>query len=192
MAMLILGTALALAQAAAAAPPVRPPEKPHGESFAGQCVAVAVSSAEAPRSRVSFSATRILDLQFGALLRSRINGEHVLNLQVYTPQGHLYQQIDVPFRGGTVSPTGGATATTASETAPRMRKVEGYPQPLPEQELAAARTPSGQRGYRVSARLPVAGTSIMTSSLYGKWKVIPHIDGSLRACGAPTVFSIKQ
>lgn len=190
--MLVLGAALAVAQAVAAAPPVRPPAKVPVESFAGQCVALAVSSAEAPKSRVSFSATRILDLQFGALLRSRISGEHVLNLKVYTPKGHLYQQIDVPFRGGTVSAASDARATTASEAGPRMRKVEGYPQALPEQDLVAARTPTGQRGYQVSARLPVAGTSIMTSSLYGKWRIVPHIDGSLKACGAPTVFSIKQ
>ena len=148
-----------------------------------------VTSPEAPNRRVSFSATKILDLQMGAILRSRIAGEHVLNLKVYTPKGHLYQQLDLPFRGTTVSPAGGAAVT---EAGPRMRRVEGYPQPLPEQELQAARAPSGQRGYRVSARLPVAGTSIMTSSLYGKWKVVPHLDGSLKACGAATAFSITQ
>jgi hypothetical protein len=73
-----------------------------------------------------------------------------------------------------------------------MRRVEGYPQPLPEQELVAARAPSGQRGYQLTARLPVAGTSIMLSSLYGKWKVVPHLDGGLKACGKATTFSITQ
>lgn len=188
--MLILGAVLAFAQAASAAPPSRPPSAtPPVDSLAGQCVGVVVSSPEAPNRRVSFSATKIVDLQFGALLRSRISGEHVLNLKVYTPKGHLYQQLDVPFRGGVVN---GATNPAEATSGPRMRRVEGYPQPMPEQELVAARTPTGQRGYRVSARLPVAGTSIMASSLYGKWKVVPHLDGSLKACGAATVFSITQ
>ena len=186
--MLILGAMLAFAQAAAA-PLSRPPaDPPPAESPAGQCAAVVVSSPEAPRQRVSFSATKILDLEFGALLRSRISGEHVLNLKVYTPKGHLYQQLDVPFRGRAT--TGTASAEVAS--APRMRRVDGYPQPLPEQELVLARTPTGQRAYRVSTRLPVAGTSIMASSLYGKWRVVPHLDGSLKACGAAAAFSITQ
>ena len=185
--MLILGAVLAFAQAAAA-PPSRPPAQPPAESLVGQCAAVVVSSPEAPKRRVSFSATQILDLEFGALLRSRISGEHVLNLKVYTPKGHLYQQLDVPFRGGVTS----NTAAAETVAGPRMRRVDGYPQPLAEQELVAARTPTGQRAYRVSTRLPVAGTSIMASSLYGKWKVVPHLDGSLKACGAAAAFSITQ
>jgi hypothetical protein len=72
-----------------------------------------------------------------------------------------------------------------------VRRIEGYPQPLPEQELQATRV-AGARRYRVTSRLPVAGTSIMTSSLYGKWKVVPHLDGDLRPCGAASSFSIKQ
>jgi hypothetical protein len=185
--MLILGTLLALAQAGAAPAPSRPPAGPPVESLANQCAAVAVSSLEAPARRVSFSARQILDLQFGALLRSRLTGEHVLNLRVYTPKGHLYQQLDVPFRGGSL-----AGAAASSESGPRMRQVPGYPQPLPEQQLVAARTPTGQRGYQVSARLPVAGTSIMLSSLYGKWKVVPHLDGGATPCGRATSFSITQ
>ena len=198
--MLIFASLIALAQAATAVPPHRPPAAPPKEPFAGQCLAVAVTSAEAPRSRVSFSATKILDLQLGTMLRSRIGGEHVLNLKVYTPKGHLYEQLDVPFRGGPLSAAGGSAlssgggsaAAVVSETGPRMRRVEGHPQPLPEQELVATRAPSGSRGYRVSAHLPVAGTSIMTSSLYGKWKVTPFIDGGSKACGASTAFSITQ
>jgi hypothetical protein len=189
--MLILGSLLALAQAAAAAPS-RPPAGPPVESLVNQCVAVAVSSPEAPARRVSFSARKILDLQFGALMRSRLSGEHVLNLRVYTPKGHLYQQLDVPFRGGPLAGLAAASGDGTAETGPRMRHVPGYPQPLPEQQLVAARTPTGQRGYQVSARLPVAGTSIMLSSLYGKWKVVPHLDGGATPCGRATSFSITQ
>jgi hypothetical protein len=184
--MLILGSLLALAQAVPAAG-ARPPAEPR----AGQCAAVAVSSPEAPRQRSSFSARQVLDLQLGALLRTRPAGEHVLNLRVYTPKGHLYQQIDVPFRGGALT-TEAASASAAATATPRLRRVDGYPQPLVEQEATPARLPSGQRGYQVSARLPVAGTAITTSSLYGKWKVVPHLDGAQAACGRGTTFAITQ
>ena len=69
--MWILGAVLAFAQAAPAAPPSRPPARPPAESLVGHCSAVVVSSPEAPKRRVSFSATKILDLEFGAMLRSR-------------------------------------------------------------------------------------------------------------------------
>jgi hypothetical protein len=175
--MVILGAVLALAQAGAPVP-------------ANSCLSVAVSSAEAPRRRGgTFSATQILDLQFGAVLKSRLQGEHLLSLKVYTPNGHLYQQLDVPFRGGARRAEPAAAGGEAA--GPRMRRVDGYPQPLVEQELAPVRTASGRR-YQVSARLPVAGTSIMTSSLYGKWKVVPHLDGNLKPCGPATRFSITQ
>lgn len=187
--MLFLGAVLAFAQAAAAAPPSRPPTTPPpSDSLVGQCASVAVSSPQAPKKRVTFSATKILDLEFGAMLRSSLVGEHVLNLKVYTPRGHLYQQLDVPFRGGVTS----SPPSPEVGTEPRMRQVEGYPQPLPEQELVATRTSTGKRSYRVSTRLPVAGTSIMASSLYGNWKVVPHLDGNLKACGPAGAFSITQ
>ena len=187
--MLMIGAVFALAQAgAAAAPPSRSDVRPPSESVANACLAVAVSSPEAPKKRGPFSATKILDLQFGAVLRKRLTGEHVIHLKVYTPKGHLYQQIDVPFSGA-VTAAGATGAEVAS--APRMRRVDGYPQPLAEQSLVAVKTSAG-RGYQVTARLPVAGTSIMTSSLYGKWKVVPHLDGSLKACGAATAFTITQ
>lgn len=186
--MLMIGAVFVLAQAGAGAPPTRPDSRPPLESSANSCLAVAVSSPEAPKKRGTFSATKILDLQFGALLHKRVSGEHVMNLKFYTPKGHLYQQIDVPFTGG-VKAVGvrGAEASTG----PRMRCVDGYPQPLPEQSLVAVKTSAG-RGYQVTARLPVAGTSIMTSSLYGKWKVVPHLDGSSKACGKASTFSITQ
>jgi len=51
---------------------------------------------------------------FGALLRKRVTGEHVINLKVYTPKGHLYQQLDVPFSGAPVPVgTGGTEAAAA-------------------------------------------------------------------------------
>jgi len=187
--MLILGAVLALAQADAAAAITRPDGHPPAETAATVCQAVAVTSPQMPKRRGTFSATKILDLQLGTILRTRLAGDQVLNLRVYTPKGHLYQQIDVPFHGPTLMPSG--AAVEAAETTPRLRHVDGYPQPLPEQELVPVSTSAG-RGYQVSALLPVGGTSIMTSSLYGRWKVVPHLNGSQKACGKATLFSITQ
>jgi len=47
----------------------------------------------------------------------------------------------------------------------------------------------GERG-RLTARLPVAGTAILTSSLYGRWSVVPYLQGDVDACGPPLAFWI--
>ena len=142
---------LVLVQAAAARP-VQP-------APTGQCGAVVVSSAQAPRARGKFSASKILDVEFVGALRRRLTGRHVLNLKVYTPKGHLYQELSVPFDSGNRV---GTTSTRATGRPPKL-----------------------------AARLPVGGTSITNASLYGKWRVVPYLDGSLRACGVATSFSIN-
>jgi hypothetical protein len=148
-----------LVLASAAAPPERPPSSRPTEPVTGQCGPVVVSSSQAPKARGKFSARKILDVELAAVLRKRMTGQHVLNLRVYTPKGHLYQELSVPFDAG--HPSGVAEA--------------------------AAR---GKKQPRLAARLPVGGTSISTASLYGRWKVVPHLDGSLKPCGAATAFSI--
>ena len=48
------------------------------------------------------------------------------------------------------------------------------------------------RGHRpVEARLPVAGTSIMASGLYGRWRVEPQLDDSSEPCGRSRHFVIR-
>ena len=44
---------------------------------------------------------------------------------------------------------------------------------------------------RVEARLPVAGTSIMASGLYGRWTVVPQLDDSSEPCGPGRHFVIR-
>ncbi len=61
------------------------------------------------------------------------------------------------------------------------------------QMLAAEPEPLTRRGRddrkaddkrpRALARLQVAGTTIVTSSLYGRWNVVPYLDG--QPCGRP-------
>lgn len=41
------------------------------------------------------------------------------------------------------------------------------------------------------ARLPVAGTSIMASGLYGRFKVVPYLDDRREPCGRGRSFVIK-
>lgn len=44
---------------------------------------------------------------------------------------------------------------------------------------------------RYRARLPVAGTSIVQSGLYGRWRVVPHASDAREACGHGRSFFIR-
>ncbi len=46
--------------------------------------------------------------------------------------------------------------------------------------------------YSVSAALPVAGTSITLSSLYGRWTVQSYLDGQPAPCGPASRFTIRD
>ena len=48
-----------------------------------------------------------------------------------------------------------------------------------------------RRSRRFQAVLPVAGTSIVTSSMYGTWKVEAFLDGDDRRCSRPRKFVIQ-
>lgn len=174
--MLLMGALVVLAQAGTDAR-VAGAEVSAVTRTRPECVAVLVSSPQQPataRPRGPFSATKILDVRFGTVLRRQLTGPHVLELKVYTPRGHLYQTLTVPFT---------AAGRTRGE-----RFVDGYPRPLPEQETRAV-SHRGARGYELSATLPVGGTAIMSNSLYGSWRVEPYLDGSV--CGRSARFEIQ-
>ena len=142
--MLLLVSLFAIAAAKGPAPVA-----PKPEPAVRVCQAVAVTSPEAPgQKRPLFSSTRIMDLEFRVAVKRRVEGFHSVRFKLYTPNGHLYQELSVPFNAG------------------------------------------GKKGDapQVAARLPVAGTSITTSSLFGRWRVEPHLDGDLTPCGAATRF----
>ena len=107
-----------------------------------------------------FQATRILEVELEAEFKQRLSGDHRLDFHVYTPKGKLYQVFTVPFSG-----RGGPA---------RPRRVDGYPRPLAERGMKAA----GRDKYVVSTRMPVAGTWIVTHSLYGRWRVEGFMDGA--------------
>ena len=58
-----------------------------------------------------------------------------------------------------------------------------------EEEPATGRM--RRRTKKVRATLPVAGTSIVTHSLYGKWKVEAFLDGADKRCTSPRSFVIE-
>jgi hypothetical protein len=135
------------------------------------CATIRVSSPDAPstphrrsrKKKTSFSASEILDLQFEVQLSPSTKGEHRTELKVYTPKGHLYQTI-------LVTP---AKEASNGESGGRRRRTN-------------------EHGRRTgTAVLPVAGTTIVTSSLYGDWKVEAHVDGQPTACSRPLEFSIE-
>ena len=179
--MLALGL-LILAQAAPATNATSNGEAAEPRTDAAVCAAVQVSSPQAQERHLRwFSATQILDLRFRTTLSRPLKGQHVLELKVYTPRGHLYQVLTVPF------------------TAP----LPGSPAPMPQRPIAEANgNGHGSQPARVidepdpnptvDATLPVGGTVIVTSSLYGRWTVTPHLDGSLEPCGPARRFQIAQ
>lgn len=54
---------------------------------------------------------------------------------------------------------------------------------------------NGQRFERTTrtreAALAVAGSSIAWTSMYGKWRVEPRLDGTQKPCGPPEFFTIR-
>lgn len=155
---------------------------------AGARCQISVSS-EQSGNRRTFSATEVLDLDLRVRLASTVHGEHLLRVEVDTPKGHLYQALTVPF-------TTDRAPAKASGDRPQLRTVEGFPRPLPVQRtepvLEEGKAQGDKASQSVVARLPVAGTSIVHSSLYGKWTAEAYLDGEVESCGSSRVFFIQQ
>lgn len=182
--MLALSTVLLLAQAAAPEERAAPPSFGLEAASPRQCPAVLVTSPVrgAERPAGTFSVSRALDLHFRALLRPPLPGEHLVELKLYTPNRHLYQTLTIPFRG---------SADEDGKARGRgWRKLPGFPLPIEEQRPAAASLPGLPR-FWVSSRLPVAGSYVTTSGLYGRWWVVPFLDRSSRPCGDPGSFVLE-
>ncbi|MFV1979851.1 MAG: hypothetical protein ACC655_01745 [Rhodothermia bacterium] len=120
--------------------------------------------------RQGFSASEILDVVFKARLSRCTKGEYLLELKLYTPNGHLYQILSVPV-----------TIDTGSKKQSVM--VKGYPKPVEQQSIETDAEQGKKRNF-VTTSLPVAGTFITTNSLYGEWKIEAFLDGKpLRLVG---------
>ncbi len=143
------------------------------------CPEIVVSSSEAPLqlSRNRFSAKGTTDLVFHVLFHGKMDKDHVITLKVYTPHGHLYQTLDVPAAPG------------KGKTPMGRRRLAGYPYPV---RIVAPHTLKYENGVydSIDVRFPVAGSTIETSSLYGKWKVEVLMDGAKHPCPHAVTFLI--
>ena len=154
------------------------------QSPARSCVRVEVSTG-APGAPVvrsglvstapSFSAIQVLDLTFTVLLPARLDGQHVVELRVLTPDAQLYRSLAVPFARG--------AQTNA------VRRIEGYSRPVPQQALTEVSRGSGLFSA-VSTTFPVGGTDIVSSGLYGRWQVEAYLDGAQQRCAAAAPFTL--
>lgn len=193
LALLLLAAEVARTQAPAAAPLTR--------GYPG-CLGVRVLAPGLPTQprNLVFSSRQVLDLQFQARLRLDLQGDHLMQFKVLTPGGFLYQVITVPFVGTAAGDSKSARAARARSGAaarapgpPPPRAVPGYPRPLPVQRLfPTAGDAQTRRAYGVTAALPVAGTSITLSSLFGRWTVMAYLDGQKDPCGPATRFTIRD
>ncbi len=176
--ILVLATALPVA--AQTGPPgggggTMPPET--------NCPTVTVSGVENPTelARNRFSAVETADLVFHVMFPREITEDLVVTLKVYTPHGHLYRTLDVPVAPAKgEGPTGSAT-----------RRLPGYPYPVTV-ETPRNVTYNDQRYQTVDVSFPVAGSAIVTSSLYGRWSVEVVMDGATTPCPERTEFTIVQ
>jgi hypothetical protein len=144
------------------------------------------TASERARRARRYSATEILDLEFHVFLPGTLAGEHRLDVRVETPDQKLYQVLTVPFE---IVEEG---AETGASGARRVRKkLADLPRPIAE--LRAASIQRGRTRFtKVSATLPVAGTSIVSSSLYGTWTATAFLDGSMASCGPKARFLITE
>jgi len=184
---------LTLAIALAAAPALAAPSAAALSSR--QCTAVevvqpgggqrVVSKQKGRKKKPPVSAARTVDLELQVVVRPVLKGDHILRLSLYTPRGYLYQQMTLPFRFVSKA------AAKAARDEKTLRTVPGFPRPLEVQMLTqpARRRPTANR---VTARLPVAGTSISLGSLYGQWRVVPFIDDGTAPCGPAATFVIAE
>ncbi len=160
------------------------------EAPARSCVRVEVSSDQAPARAVGspdrpvtngvvvassprFSATKILDLTFTVLFPPNLEGEHLVELRVFTPDGQLYRSVPMPVARGPAGP---------------VRAVEGYPHPVAQKPLTQVSRGRGTFAA-ASTTLPVGGTDIVSSGLYGRWRVEAFLDGAEQRC-APAGFFV--
>jgi hypothetical protein len=156
------------------------------------CAAIDVVAPEQRRAtrRRSFSAARTLDLELRARMRTmrQLSGDHVLRLKLFTPRGYLYQEMTVPFYRE--PPRSKRTKHEVDAFEP-TRIVPGFARPVSVQKTRGVWR--GRKRYeQVTARLPVAGTSITLGSLFGRWTVVPYLDDEAAPCGRSRKFVIRK
>ena len=152
------------------------------ESLAGgriPCTDILAKSAEEHGGAwaTSFHASQTTDLTLAVVFPKSLQGEHEVELRLYTPSGNLYQAIRVPI----------AEPGKKAEN----RIVKGYPMavrqvvPKPEAYLGTA-------FLKVEIPFPVGGTLISSNSLYGQWRIEALVDQDKKPCGKPAYIQIEE
>jgi hypothetical protein len=130
-----------------------------------------------------FSTREILDLEFVTRLERKVpDGDHVMHFKVTTPSGFLYQDLAMAFSWGRPG------RRDKSAAAPAAAAANG----VPVQVLGKPRDRRDPVRQSLHARLPVAGTSITMSTLYGRWTVQAFLDDHTRPCSPPRTFAIHS
>jgi hypothetical protein len=179
IAMLLVATGIAGAASA---------HDEHGGPQHRGCSAIEVTAPgleKQPRD-LRFATSRILDLDFETRFEKPVHGDHLLHFKVFTPSGFLYQDLTVPFTWRKP----GRGPHDATDDAQAVRTVASFPRGVPVQQLGETAGRGGHRRDTVHARLPVAGTSITMSTLYGRWTVQAFLDDRTRPCSPPRHFTI--
>jgi hypothetical protein len=129
-----------------------------------------------------FSATQVTDIEFAIVFSSTVAAQftnaHVVEFRVYTPQGNLYETISIPI-------------TNNPARAGEKHRIAGYPDLVPLQVLTSINH-GGGRGMYAKVTLPVAGTPIVSNSLYGTWKAEAIVEDEIAPCSLPAQFTITQ
>lgn len=153
-----------------------------GEAAAEPCASMAAASNQknGGKTDTNFSASRVIDIDLWILFAPGTvprSPDNLLEVRLFTPGGFLYQSVAIPF---------------SSDPVPnRAVKVDGYPHPIPVRALREI-TANGARSFGVPVRLPVAGTSIVTNSLYGRWTAQAFVNGDPVKCSEPLSFVIEE
>ena len=121
-------------------------------------------------------ASQTLDLAARVELPGELVGSHLLELRFLLPGGALYQSIAFPV------------ASQSAKTAVALA-VPAYPFPVAVHRPAAASKVAGN--WTVEQALPVAGTPILDSSLYGTWGLEAYLDQSETPCIAALAFDLQ-
>jgi hypothetical protein len=117
----------------------------------------------------NFRATEILDIIFEVEIEGELQELQVLTLEIIGPNGHLFRELAVPV-------------ATKSDRSDGKVLLDGFPYPVRLAKLSSE--------GMVEVRFPVAGTTIVSSSVYGTWSVAPLINGTSSSCDAESVHFV--
>ncbi len=125
------------------------------------------------RTSDGFSVQKIDDLLIIVGLHAKFRGVKTLKIKLYTPNGHLYREMEAAV--GSID--GQVFGPKSGEWLEEFKKSEGA-QAMPPGSIALF-------------TLPVAGTDIAANSLYGEWETKVYLSERAMTCERRFFFKIK-